>query len=75
MYRRKCLVNIRDSAYIKRIPPGRLVNHLHYSDATYFFSAEYKQIRQEVNRCIEQLPVHLNWFRPTTSMFTINEYV
>ncbi|XP_056008333.1 uncharacterized protein LOC125664304 isoform X20 [Ostrea edulis] len=61
------------------IKPSSLVTTIRFnskSEANAFFNdPEYKQIRQEISRRIEQLPIHLNWFRPTTSMFTINEYV
>ncbi|XP_078338254.1 uncharacterized protein LOC144617525 isoform X7 [Crassostrea virginica] len=40
-----------------------------------FLDPEYKQIRQEIHRRIEQLPFHVNWFKPVSFLFTLDKYV
>ncbi|XP_065936610.1 uncharacterized protein [Magallana gigas] len=61
------------------VKPSSLITTIRFNtrqDALNFFlDPEYKQIRQEISRRIEQLPVYMNWFKPVSFMFTLDKYV
>ncbi|XP_061189936.1 uncharacterized protein LOC133197754 isoform X3 [Saccostrea echinata] len=41
----------------------------------FFFDPEYRQIRQDIYRRIENLPFYTNRFRPVSFLFTLDAYV
>ncbi|XP_052713204.1 uncharacterized protein LOC128187089 isoform X26 [Crassostrea angulata] len=61
------------------VKPSSLITTIRFNtrqDALNFFlDPEYKQIRLEISRRIEQLPVYMNWFKPVSFMFTLDKYV
>ncbi|XP_078337982.1 uncharacterized protein LOC111133666 isoform X25 [Crassostrea virginica] len=61
------------------IKPSSLVTCIRFNTRKealdFFLDPEYKQIRQEIHRRIEQLPFHVNWFKPVSFLFTLDKYV
>ncbi|XP_062583164.1 uncharacterized protein LOC134244914 isoform X24 [Saccostrea cucullata] len=41
----------------------------------FFFDPEYRQIRQDIHRRIENLPFYTNRFKPVSFLFTLDAYV